>query len=258
LRAEPADPTRLAAIGEVARAAAPKRAATTPAVTGDGWLAEHEAKELLRAGGVNVVDGRVVHDAHDAALTLRELGGKIVLKLTGATLRHKTELGAVRLGLCSETEVAAAFEQLEPLAVRLGSAVLAERMAAPGVELIVAARSDAVVPALIVGLGGVWTEVLDDVAVVPLPAGAPQIARALRSLRGSPLLTGGRGTAPVDLVSVARMAERVGEVLLEESLELLELNPVLAGEAGAVAVDATARRRPVAARALTGALTCTT
>ena len=64
-------------------------------------------------------------------------------------------------------------------------------MAAPRVELIVAARTDAVVPALVIGLGGIWTEVLSDVAILPLPASAARIERALRSLRGAPLLTGG-------------------------------------------------------------------
>jgi acetate---CoA ligase (ADP-forming) len=116
-------------------------------------------------------------------------------------------------------------------------------MAAPGVELIIAARTDSVVPALVIGLGGVWTEVLDDVAIVPLPASAARIERALRSLHGAPLLTGGRGGTPVDLGAAARVAARVGEVLIEDGLELIELNPVLVGPEGAVAVDATVRRR---------------
>jgi hypothetical protein len=115
-------------------------------------------------------------------------------------------------------------------------------MVAPGVELIVAARADAIVPALVIGLGGVWTEVLTDVAIVLLPARAARIERTLRTLRGAPLLMGGRGTAPVDVAAVARLAERVGEVLVEESLELIELNPVVVGPDGAVAVDAVVRR----------------
>ena len=69
-------------------------------------------------------------------------------------------------------------------------------MAAPGVELVVAARRDAVVPALVVGLGGVWTELLGDAAVVPLPATAERVEAALRSLRGAGLLTGARGALP--------------------------------------------------------------
>jgi acetyl-CoA synthetase len=245
---DPGDPARLREIA---------KAATRDPESQADWLAEHDAKGLLRTGGVDVVDGRLVSDAQDAALALREFGGSIALKLSSAALQHKTELGAVWLGLSSEPEVTAAFAHLEALRARFGGVVLAELMAAPGVELIIAARADAVVPALIIGLGGVWTEVLGDVAIVPLPADAARIARALRSLRGAPLLAGGRGATPIDLAAVARMAERVGEILLEESLELLELNPVVAGPAGAVAVDATARRR-VAVEASAGTVSCTT
>jgi acetate---CoA ligase (ADP-forming) len=251
LRAAPGDPARLREIGSTA---------TRSAHSETEWLSEYDAKELLRAGGVDVVDGRLVADAHDAARALSQLGGNIALKLSSPTLQHKTELAAVWLGLASDEDVSAAYGQLEPLARQLGADVLAERMAAPGVELIVAARADAVVPALVIGLGGVWTEVLGDVAIVPLPADAARVERAVRSLRGSPLLTGGRATEPVDVSAVARLAQRVGEILLEESLDLLELNPVLAGPSGAVAVDATARRRaPVAlVQPPSGSVACTT
>ncbi len=250
MRLDPGDPARLREIAKAARGHP-----TPPA----DWLSEYDAKELLRAGGVDVVDGRLVADAQDAMLAFAELGPPIALKLSSAALQHKTEVAAVWLGLGSDAEVTAAFAQLAPLAQQLGADVLAERMAAPGVELIVAARADAVVPALVIGLGGVWTEVLGDVAIVPLPADAARIERAVRSLRGAPLLTGGRGTAPVDLAAVARMAERVGEILLDDrvELELLELNPVLAGPAGAVAVDATARRRTAVAPR-PGSVACTT
>jgi len=120
--------------------------------------------------------------------------------------------------------------------------VLVEAMAAPGVELLVAARCDAVVPALVVGLGGVWTELLDDVAIVPLPALPARVEAALRTLRGFGRLDGARGGAAVDLAALAALAAGAGELLLAERLTLLELNPVIAGPAGAVAVDAVARR----------------
>ena len=76
-------------------------------------------------------------------------------------------------------------------------------MAPPGVELVVAARRDAVVPALVVGLGGVWTELLGDVAIIPLPATPERVEAGLRSLRGAGLLTGARGRPPVDLGALA-------------------------------------------------------
>jgi hypothetical protein len=115
-------------------------------------------------------------------------------------------------------------------------------MAPAGAELIIAARADAVVPALIVGLGGIWTEALADVAVVPLPASPARVERALRELDGAALLTGGRGGEPVDLGAAALAASRIGEALLESDLALIEVNPLIVSARGAVAADAVARR----------------
>jgi acetate---CoA ligase (ADP-forming) len=207
------------------------------------WLAEHEAKTLLGAGGVGVPDGRLVDGEDDAVAALAELGGPIALKLSSPAVQHKSELGGVVLGLATEDAVRLAHRRLAALAVEHGGAVLAERMGGPGLELLVAARTDGVVPALVLGLGGIWTELLDDVAIVPLPAGAARIETALRSLRGGPLLLGGRGGVGVDVPAAARLAQRVGELLVERRLELVECNPVLVGGAGAgaVALDASIR-----------------
>ena len=158
-----------------------------------GWLSEHESKELLRAGGVDVVEGRLVADEDDAVAALAELGAPLVLKLSAASVQHKSELGGVELALDTEADVRLAYRRLAPLAAAHDGEVLAERMAPPGVELLVAARADTIVPVLVIGLGGIWTELLDDVAIVPLPADAARIERALRALKGAALLTGGRG-----------------------------------------------------------------
>src|SRR3954466_14666357 len=99
-------------------------------------------------------------------------------------------------------------------------------MAAGAVELLVAARRDAVVPALVIGLGGMWAELLDDTVVVPLPATVERVAAAIRTLRGAPLLCGGRGRPALDVAAAAELAAAVGDVLLAEELDLLELNPV--------------------------------
>ena len=125
-------------------------------------------------------------------------------------------------------------------------------MAAPGAELLVAARADGVVPALVVGLGGLWAEALDDVAVLPLPASADRVAAALRGLRGAAVLTGGRGRPALDVEAAARLAAAAGELLLDEGLALLELNPVIVHREGAVAVDALAAR-PAPVPTATGA-----
>ena len=115
-------------------------------------------------------------------------------------------------------------------------------MAGDGVELIFAVRRDGVVPALLVGIGGIWAEALDDVAIVPLPASPARVERALRGLRAAPLLTGARGGPAVDLAAAARFGSRLGELALEHDLDLLEVNPALASPHGCVALDAVARR----------------
>ena len=100
-------------------------------------------------------------------------------------------------------------------------------------------------PALVLGLGGIWTELLDDAAIVPLPASAARIEAALGGLRGAPVLLGGRGGAGADVGAAARLAERIGELLISGGLDLVECNPVLVGAAGegAVVLDASIRRR---------------
>jgi acetyltransferase len=171
------------------------------------------------------------------------LGYPVALKLSAPALRHKSEAGALLLGVRDADAVRAGFERL---AARGGGRVLVEQMAAPGVELLVAARADAVVPALVLGLGGIWTELLDDVAIVPLPADRERVHAALRSLRGAPLLTGGRGRPALDLAAAADVAVAAADLLLRHGLALLELNPVIVHERGAVAVDAVARAAPPA------------
>jgi acyl-CoA synthetase (NDP forming) len=223
------DPARLREIA-VARAGR--------SVGANGWLAEHEAKDLLRSGGVSVVEGRLAPGEEEAVAILTEIGEPVALKLSGPSVRHKSELGAVVMDLRRERDVRAAYRRLAE--IDGNASVLVERMAPPGAELIVAARADAVVPALVVGLGGIWIEALDDVAIVPLPARPERVERALRSLWGSAVLTGARGRAPLDVAAAARLAARTGELLLEHGLTLIELNPVFVYEHGALAVDALA------------------
>ena len=186
--------------------------------------------------------GGTADSADECLEVARRIGWPVALKLSSPEIRHKTEAGGLALGIADEDALRHAYARLRSAAAGADARMLVERMAEPGLELVVAARADAVVPALVVGLGGIWTEALEDVAVVPLPATPGRVARALRSLRGAPLLTGGRGLEPVALDAAAELASRAGEVLLSEGLALLELNPVSVTRERAVALDAVAVR----------------
>ncbi len=238
LMSAPGDAERLRAIACAA-------ARSTGVRDGGVWLSEHESKALLRDAGVRVVEGRLVHDEHDAVSALVELGGATVLKLSAASIQHKSEIEAVILDLRDDAGVRAAYATLAGLASMHRGEVLAERMEEPAVELLVAARRDGVVPFVTVGLGGIWTELLDDVAVIPLPASVERVEQALRSLRGAAVLLGGRGGEAVDVRAAAALAARVGEVLLETELALIECNPVLVKAEGALVLDALAMQLDV-------------
>jgi acyl-CoA synthetase (NDP forming) len=241
VRLADADPVRLRAIASAAsQAARPRHPAAVR--DADGWLDEIEAKELLRAAGIAVPEGRVVASEDECGAAVAELGGPVALKLATPRLRHKSEAGALRLDLRTDEEARGAYRGLIALPAAADGRVLVERMAPPGVELLIAARADAVVPALAIGLGGIWTEALDDVAIVPLPADTERVEQAIRSLRGAAALAGGRGRGAVDLPAAAAVAAAIGGLLLDSGLDLLELNPVVVHGDGCVAVDALARR----------------
>jgi acetate---CoA ligase (ADP-forming) len=183
--------------------------------TGAGRLiGEAEAKRLLREAGVPVVDGEVTTDA---VSTWRRLGGPVALKRLDVT--HKAREGGVVLDLDDE-------ETIRDAAQRLGGRVLVERMAPRGTEVLVAIRRDSLVPVLLLGAGGVHTEHLDDVAIVPLPADATRIAEALRTLR-----------TPIEPQPVIALALQLQQL----PYALIELNPVIVHGTRAVAVDALAQ-----------------
>jgi acetyl-CoA synthetase len=247
------DPGRLHQIASAARLSRSGGGPTTarPAPPGDlgggpaadGWVDEVEAKEMLRAARVAVPAGRVVASEEECVAALDELGGRVALKLCRPGLLHKGEAGALALDLRAQDAVRAAYRRLASTPAADGARMLVEAMASPGAELLVAARADAVVPSLVVGMGGVWTEALDDVAIVPLPADERRVEAAIRSLRGAAALAGGPDREPADVASTARLAAAIGSLLLESGLVLLELNPVVVHPEGCVAVDAVARRR---------------
>jgi acyl-CoA synthetase (NDP forming) len=207
-------------------------------------LPERESLDLLRAAGLAVTPAIGVRDADGAVEAARPVGGHaVVLKIDAIDLPHKTDLGLVRLGVCGDDEVRAAAEDLLAIADRHGveaRGLLVEPMADPGVELIVGIRRDpSFGPCVMVGLGGVFTEVLDDVSIRLAPVSRVVARSMLDALRGARILDGVRGRPPVDREALTSLIVDLSTFAMERT-DLLEvdLNPVIASSDGAVAVDA--------------------
>ena len=198
------------------------------------------ARALLAAGGVPFVAAVTVTGDDEAVTAAREIGYPVVLKALG--LLHKSDVGGVVLNLRDEAALRAAIADLR---TRLDPDALSVEAMAPlhhGVELIAGARWEPRFgPLVLVGLGGVFTETLQDVAVALAPVDADAAEHLLRELRGAPLLLGARGRPPVDLRACAEAVAALSRVAAAHpEIAELEVNPLLALPDRAVALDARA------------------
>jgi acyl-CoA synthetase (NDP forming) len=217
----------------------PGRAESSPSVTVGEW----DAKQRLRGYGIEVPRGRLCCNPAELEQALAELSLPLAAKASGPALTHKSERGALRLGLAEPDAVRAAYECLR----HLGAAVIVEEMIEDGVvELILGLNRDPVVGMhLLVGFGGVLTELLQDCAIVPLPATAQELRQALCGLRGYPLVQGYRGRPAADLEAAVDCALRLQQLAADHGERLVEvdINPLILRPAGlgALAVDALMR-----------------
>lgn len=213
------------------------------------WLGAEQAHALLSAYGIPVVTGLRASSVDAAVRVAGEIGFPVALKLDDARVVHKTDVGGVRLGLSSEEQVAAATDDLLD---RFGAAagVLIQPMVPPGVETIVGLLEDpSFGPLVMFGLGGTATEVLGDRALSLVPICRSEAVELICSLRSSVLLTGYRGAPAADVGAVADVICRVAR-LAEDLPEVVEmdLNPVVAGPGGCVALDCKIRVEAVSER----------
>jgi acyl-CoA synthetase (NDP forming) len=166
----------------------------------------------------------------------------VVLKAYGAGIVHKSELGAVQVGVVA-SELGAAIAAMRDRLHQQGivePSFFAEAQAEPGLELIVGVIDRGFGPMLAVGLGGVFAEVLDDVSLRCAPVSVVEIDAMLDELKGAALLRGARGGDPIDRAAVVALIDAVQQAALALGDELAELecNPVVARPDGAVALDA--------------------
>jgi acyl-CoA synthetase (NDP forming) len=209
-------------------------------------LTEGQAKGVLAAYGIPMVTDRLVDSADAAVVAAAQTGYPVVMKVESVAIPHKTEAGVVRLGLGDEAAVRAAYADVMANARKIAQAdeirgVLVQPMIGAGVEVLVGARVDPLFgPTVVVGLGGVMVELMRDSAIALAPVGHDEALAMLKSLKGAPLLTGFRGSDPVDLDRLADIVCRVSQFASDHRGRIteLDLNPLICTRERIVGVDA--------------------
>ena len=235
----------LAGLGFYGKRRRTEIAALPPASVGAGDLEGEKLNALLERHGVGLPRQATAATAAEAADKAKQIGFPVALKLVAPEIVHKTESGAVVLSLRSAGEVEAAGKEL--LAKASKAHLLVQEMV-QGTEVLVGARTDPQYgPFLMVGLGGIFVEVLKDVAIRLLPVSEGEALEMLKELRGYKILTGVRGQPPRDLKALARAMAGVAELFAaqREHLSDFEINPLMVRPEGqgVAAVDVRVVRR---------------
>ncbi|MBM3358282.1 MAG: acetate--CoA ligase family protein [Betaproteobacteria bacterium] len=203
-------------------------------------VAEHAAKRILAEYGIPVTREELASGLKDAVAAAHRVGYPVALKVQSPDIPRKTEAGAVRLAIGSDAELAAAHEEILAAARkhRPGAAIegmLVQEMASGGIEVILGVTNDPLFgPAVMFGLGGIYTEVLRDVSFRLAPV-TPALAREMiAEIRGYPVLAGARGRAPADIEALADAIVRLSALAvdLRESIAELDVNPLFVFEKG--------------------------
>jgi acyl-CoA synthetase (NDP forming) len=230
-----------------ARIAAPPEAWPEVAPLPPGRPGEAAARRLLEAAGIAFAPWALVTSAAEAIGAGRP-GSPMALKISSPDIAHKTEVGGVELGVAPGAALGQAFDALvarvrEACPGARLDGVIASPMVGGGVEVILGARHDETFgPVVMLGLGGVLVEVLDDVVTRLAPVDETEARRMIEALRGRALLEGVRGRMPCDLAALATMVAALSRFACAhaETLQSVELNPVavLPRGQGALALDA--------------------
>lgn len=226
--------------------AATEAARLLDAIAPGATLTEREAKQVLAAYGVPVVQERLTQTADDAVAAAAALGWPVAIKVESPDLPHKTEAGVIRLNIRDEAAMRDAFATVLANGKRYApdariNGVLVQPMAKPGIEIMVGARMDPMFgPLIVVGLGGILVELMRDSATALAPINAGEAKSLLERLKGAAALKGFRGAPAADMDRLADIVVRLSEFAADQRDRVAELdvNPIIVSGADAVAVDA--------------------
>jgi acyl-CoA synthetase (NDP forming) len=207
---------------------------------GGGTLSEDESMRIVEGWGVPCAARRKVHSEDEAVSAARKLGGNVALKIAAPPVQHKSDVGGVLVDVEGESAVRNGYRTLVQ---RGAESVLVAQMAPAGVETVVGVSHDPTFgPVVMVGLGGVLVEVLDDVALRLAPFGVDEARRMIDELKGARLFHGFRGAPPADVDALADLLARISAFAAAEegSYASVDLNPVrvLPRGQGVVVLDA--------------------
>jgi acyl-CoA synthetase (NDP forming) len=202
---------------------------------GPSWLSGDETRRVLSAFALPLPPGGICQSADEAASMARQIGFPVALKLTSRTIVHKTEFGAVHLGLVDDAAVKRAYDEIQRSLKRAGrldemDGVLIQPMISDGVELMIGVTQDPLFGPLIgFGLGGIHVEILKDVCFRVTPITDRDAAEMVRGIKGYRLLEGYRGHPAADITAIEDLLLRIAR-LVEEVPQIaeLDLNPVIA------------------------------
>jgi acetyltransferase len=218
-------------------------------------LSEFDSKSLLRDAGIALPDEVLAAEKSALDAAIARVGFPLVMKIQSRDIPHKSEVGGVRVNIATKGEVFLAYESLMESARRhrQGAAiqgVLVSPMAKKGVEIIIGTMCDATFgPMIMVGFGGITTELFRDVIYRPAPVSAAEAAAMLAELKAAPLLSGFRGAAKADIPALSKLISQVSTLAADfrGQISEIEINPVLVHPEGqgVTIVDALVARKKV-------------
>jgi acetyltransferase len=216
---------------------------------GEGRLNEYEGKRLLKAYGIPTAEEGLVTSLEEAVEIADKIGYPVVAKLISPDIPHKTEAGVVALNIEAESKLRVVFQELMDRAkafnpdARVDGVLIQEMVSEPGVETIVGVSHEKPFgPTILFGLGGVFVEAMQDVAIRILPITRKDAEDMVQQIRGYTLLKGTRGRNPVDMEALYSVLLKAGCLAydLKEIIAEIDINPLIVMEdgKGTRAVDA--------------------
>lgn len=199
-----------------------------------------EAMETLEAYGIAVAGYQVVYRKEDLKQALGKIGFPAAIKVISPEISHKSDVGGVMLHIDSMKKAEEAYDRMTNLAPKNETGLLFQKMISNGKEVILGAKRDpSFGPVILFGLGGIYVEVLKETSLRVAPINRSEATEMLSELKGSAILKGVRGEKPSDIEALIEMLLRLSQLMVDfPEIEGIDINPVMALEKGAIAVDA--------------------